>query len=608
MKRTKAMIRWFGNQELARKLIIINFILIVLPLSVMGYFAFSRFAQALEQKVGDYQLQTLKQLTLNLDTYMAELDRLTLMPYQYEQIIAFLESKREQGQALTLEEIKELNSFVSQVFLNGRIDIVGVSLFGESGASYVVLPESQYVTSYKLDENAQWLRNEQGGSGQSTFITTHEIQSTSGTIYSVFSIARELRSFDSGKKLGYIVIDVDPKVIHQILSQVTLGSREALFMADQSGAMIVGKEASTRPLEDITALLGNEADEGVTHSTISGERQLVAYVTSPITNWTTVGIVPVSELMKDSLIIRNSIMLFGIISVGLAMLMSVFLAFRITEPLRGLIKLMRKVERGDLLVSFPVKQWDEVGHLGKAFNTMVSKLSELGYLLYETEIREKDAQIAALQSKINPHFLYNTLGSISMYAEVEGNREVVRMTNNLSKLLRYSLSSQKERVNLRDELEHVKGYMTIQKMRYEERIEFQLDTDDSLLDCTVIPLIIQPIVENAINHGIDKGAGSGQIKLSCKIDQNVLRIIVEDDGIGMTEEQLGDIRRMLQHTKDIGGRTGNGLLNVHRRIVLHFGENYGLTLESMPYQGLKVMMTMPAIKEKPFIEEVAVHA
>jgi len=598
MKRVLAMIGWFKNQELARKLILINFILIVLPLSVMGYFAFTRFASTLEQKVGDYQLQTMKQLTLNLDTYMAELDRLTLMPYQYEQITAFLESKRVQGQALTLEEIKQLNSFVSQVFLNGRIDIVGVSLFGESGASYVVLPESQYVTTYRLDENAQWLQNENGGNGQSIFITTHNIQSTSGTVYPVFSIARELRSFDSGKKLGYIVIDVDPTVIHKMISQVTLGTKEALYIMDQDGGVVVGKNR-TMPQEALGSLYKGKAPEGVTHAALNGERQLVSYVTSSITNWTTVGIVPVSELMKDSLIMRNSIILFGVICMGLAMLMSVFLAFRITEPLRGLIRLMRKVERGDLLVSFPVKQWDEVGHLGKAFNTMVSKLSELGYLLYETEIREKDAQIAALQSKINPHFLYNTLGSISMYAEVDGNQEVVKMTNNLSRLLRYSLSSQKEHVNLEDELGHVLGYMTIQKMRYEDRIDFRLDRDETSLTCTVIPLIIQPIVENAINHGIDQGVGNGQITLTCKIEENVLRIVIEDDGIGMTEEQLADIRRRLLHSKDLGGSSGNGLLNVHRRIVLHYGESYGLMLESMPYQGLKVTMTFPAVFEKP---------
>lgn len=386
-----------------------------------------------------------------------------------------------------------------------------------------------------------------------------------------------------------------------------MGSREALYLTDQSGEIVVGKDRS-EPFERTIMPFESNLGEGVIHSKLSGEKQLVSYVQSSITKWTTVGIVPVSELMKDSLLIRNSIMLFGIISVGLAMLMSVFLAFRITEPLRSLIKLMRKVERGDLLVSFPVKQWDEVGHLGKAFNTMVSKLSELGYLLYETEIREKDAQIAALQSKINPHFLYNTLGSISMYAEVEGNQEVVTMTNNLSKLLRYSLSGQKEHVNLGDELNHVRGYMTIQKMRYEDRIDFQLENDEALLACRVIPLIIQPIVENAINHGIDKGVGSGKITLSYKIEDALLRIVIEDDGIGMTQEQLGAIRRRLMFTKDLGGKSGNGLLNVHRRIVLHYGESYGLMLESMPYQGLKVVMTLPVVLKKPDIEEGIAHA
>ncbi|CAM4320319.1 two-component system sensor histidine kinase YesM [Paenibacillus endophyticus] len=607
MKRISSMIGWFKNQELARKLILINFILVMLPLSIMGYFAFSRFAATLEQKVGDYQQQTMKQLTLNLDTYMAELDRLTLMPYQYEPIIAFLESKRDQGQALTLEEIKQLNGFVSQVFLNGRIDIVGVSLFGESGASYVVLPESQYVTTYKLDENAKWLKNEQMRNGQSTFIGTHNIQSTGGTIFPVFSIARELRSFDTGKKLGYIVIDVAPSVIHQILSQVTLGNRDAIYITDQNGGVVAGKEHA-QPIAAISSLLQDGELEGVTHAAVNGERQLVSFVTSSVTEWKTIGIVPVAELMKDSFLIRNSIMLLGIICVGLAMLMSVFLAFQITKPLRGLIKLMRKVEHGDLLVSFPVKQWDEVGHLGKAFNTMVSKLSELGYLLYETEIREKDAQIAALQSKINPHFLYNTLGSISMYAEVEGNQEVVKMTNNLSRLLRYSLNGQKERVSLKDELDHVRGYMTIQKMRYEERIDFQLESIEAALTCKVIPLIIQPIVENAINHGIDQGIGNGRISLSCRIDESLLRIVIEDDGIGMTEEKLSAIRRRLQYSKDLGGSSGNGLLNVHRRIVLHYGELYGLSLESMPYQGMKVILTLPAVHEELFKGREDIHA
>ncbi|MFB9329182.1 sensor histidine kinase [Paenibacillus aurantiacus] len=581
---------WFGNLALARKLILVQVLLIVLPLGAMGIFAFGSFAAKMEEQVGSYQLQTLKQVTLNIDTYMNELNRLSLMPYQYQEILDFLASSRTPGEPLTLAEIGQLNNFVSKVFLNGRVDIMGISLYGERGASYVVLPESQYMTTYQLDGSAEWLEQAKGKFGQPTFITTHEVQSTSGSVYQVFSIARELRSFDSGDTLGYIVIDIDPDAVRKLLAQVSMGSKESLYMTDGAGELVLRKEKTA-----VYSPLGKLAGEGVTHMNADGQSLLVAHVASAVTGWTTVGVVPVSELMKDSLVVRNSILLVGTICIGLAVLVSVVIAFRITRPLRMLRTLMRKVERGDLNVAFPVAQWDEVGQLGSAFNLMVSRLSELGYRLYETEIREKDAEIAALQSKINPHFLYNTLGSISMYAEVEGNREVVKMTNNLSRLLRYSLSGRKESVTLHDELEHVKGYMTIQKMRYEDRIDFRLEADESLYAYPVIPLMIQPIVENAINHGLDKGIGSGLIRLTCSQAQGVLSIVVEDDGIGMTGDRLSDMRERLSNDRDLGGTSGNGLMNVHRRVRLHYGEQYGLQLESMPFQGLKVTIRMPAM-------------
>lgn len=595
--RMRKVTEWIKNKELAKKLVMIYFVLIVVPLSIMIYFSLTIFSDKLEQKVGDYQLQTLKQLTLRMDAYMEELDRLTMMPYQYENIITFLNSKREHDQPLTLQEIKDLNSFVTQVFLNGRIDIVGVSLFGENGASYVVLPESQYVTNYSMDDKLTWLQQENSMDGRSIFTATHNIETVNGIQYPVFSIARELRVFDSGKKLGYIVIDVNPKFLQQILSEVTLGDREEIFVTTAEEELVAVKQKDTMRGE-LSGLWQHEELEGVTHADLEGERQQIAYVTSEITNWKTVGIVPVTELTKETVLIRNTLLIIGTACVVLAILFSTFLAYRITEPLRSLTKLMRKVERGDLLVTFPVKQWDEVGHLGHTFNMMVSRLSELGYLLYETEIREKDAQITALQSKINPHFLYNTLGSISMYAEIKGNREVVTMTNTLSRLLRYSLNGRKERVSLQDELNHVKGYMTIQQMRYEDRISFQLEVEDELMDCEVIPLIIQPIVENALNHGIDRGIGYGAIDLICRRDDNKLVVTVSDDGTGILEEELSRLQWKLNHSKDIGGSFGNGLLNVHRRIVLHYGEAYGLSLQNIEPSGLKVTISLPITTKK----------
>jgi two-component system sensor histidine kinase YesM len=135
--------------------------------------------------------------------------------------------------------------------------------------------------------------------------------------------------------------------------------------------------------------------------------------------------------------------------------------------------------------------------------------------------------------------------------------------------------------------------MTIQKMRYEERIRLEVNMDEETLGCKVIPLIIQPIVENALNHAIDKGVGTGLIRIQSAMENGNLKVVVEDDGIGLSAAQLDALRNRLKHSKDLGGTSGNGLLNVHRRILLHYGEPFGLSLESMPYQGLKVVFTLP---------------
>ncbi|WP_055107345.1 cache domain-containing sensor histidine kinase [Paenibacillus ihumii] len=591
IKQLRRGIQWLKNLKLAQKLILINSVLIVIPLGALGVYAFSSFRGTMEANVGESQLQTMKQITLNIDTYMEELNRLSLMPYQYQDILDYLASERKPGSSLSLEEISLLNNFVSKVFLNGRIDIMGVSLYGSKGASYVVMPESQYVTSYKLDEDAEWLKEAQGHFGEPIFLTTHELKPTSGSVYEVFSIVRELRSFDSGQTIGYIVLDVDPAVVGTILAQVQLGRNESLYITNAAGDIVISK-GSVVPGADGAA--ASFRGEGVTHLETNGERMLVSYATSELTQWTTVGAVPVSELMQDSVQVRNSIMIMGMVCIGSAMLFSVFTAYRITLPIRKLSRLMKKVEKGQLEVTFPVNQWDEVGQLGSAFNKMVSRLSELGYLLYETEIREKDAQIAALQSKINPHFLYNTLGSISMYAELEGSKEITTMTNNLSRILRYSLNAHQSGVVLKDEIEHIRSYMAIQKLRYDERLHFTLDIAAEAMDCAVIPLMIQPIVENSFKHGLDKGVGEGRISLAGGIQDGLLRLTVEDDGIGLTTAQLEHIRRQLAYSRDLGGETGNGLLNVHRRLVLCYGERYGLTIDSMPYRGVRVTLTIPA--------------
>jgi two-component system sensor histidine kinase YesM len=593
VRRLTAIVKKFKNLELAKKLIWINFLLIVLPLSIMSVISFSSFSGTMEDKIGNFQSQITEQVTANLDTYMNELDRLSLMPYQYPEVMKFLSTPKEPNRDMTLEQIEYLNTFVGQVFINGRIDIVSVSLFGEKGAGYMVLPETQYMTAFQLEQQSDWLSKTRGNQGKVTFIGTHEVKAR-GNVYQLFSVARQLRNFETNESVGYILIDIEPTIIRDILSEVNLENNANLYITDENGKLI----ASQQKFMELPQQLGTLNGSGLKKIDLFGKRQLVTYYTSPVTGWTTIGIVPVDELLEDTYLVRNTIIIISSICFGLALIASVVIAIRITNPIRRLGRLMKRVENGDLKVVFPIHTEDEIGQLGSAFNRMVAELSELGYRLYETELREKDAQISALQSKINPHFLYNTLGSISMFAEVEGNKEVVQMTNSLSKLLRYAISGTKDKVQFHEELEHVKGYMVIQKIRYEDRLHFEVDIDEELLHYYVIRLFLQPIVENAINHGIDRGNGQGRIQLvgNKEADRMILKVI--DNGHGMTSEKLELLRNRLRNKTDAEGPTGNGLINVHRRIILQYGEAYGLDLESMPYSGTKVTITLPLMTTK----------
>jgi two-component system sensor histidine kinase YesM len=231
---------------------------------------------------------------------------------------------------------------------------------------------------------------------------------------------------------------------------------------------------------------------------------------------------------------------------------------------------------------------------------MVSRLNELGFRLYESELREKHSQIAALQNQINPHFLYNTLGSISMYAEIQGNAEVVEMTNNLSSLLRYSISSDQSDVTLGQELAHVEGYMAIQQIRYGPKLQYVVRIDPDLLSNQMLRLSLQPLVENCIIHGFERGRGKGCIRITGQQLDGDIELCIEDDGKGMQPEQLIDLLHKLQdapipNTSKIGG---HGLVNVHRRIALRFGEKYGIRIESEVTKGTKIVVRLPLLPNK----------
>ncbi|OCT13882.1 hypothetical protein A8709_17495 [Paenibacillus pectinilyticus] len=575
------------------KLIIMSAIFIAVPLGIASYLTFTSYSASIQKNTGKYQMDVVKELTANIDTYMNELNLLTLMPYQAPQIMKYLEVETQTpGTDLTFNDRVTIEDFTKRVFANGRVDISGLTLYRIRGANkFMARAEEQASYSVSDVKNEVWY-DKASKTGKVVYLGTFS-KNAYDTTNQVYSFARRIRSVDTGVDLGYLVIDVDKNVIRNKIEAIS-NDKKNLLIVDNEGAMIYKSMSSGPEIEQINQFKGS----GTVVYKQTKDAELLSYYTSPLTGWTMIEMVPLAILLQDTVYVRNYIIGIGAVCLVLAIIIFTVLALRITNPIGELRTLMKKVVVGDLDVSIPIRSRDEIGQLSQSFNIMVSKLSDLGYRLYESEIREKNAQISALQSQINPHFLYNTLGSISMYAEIQGNKEVVKMTNHLSKLLRYSINSHQSQVPLHRELEHVTGYMAIQQIRFEDKIKFHVDVEPELLNYSVIRFILQPIVENSIVHGIDKGNGYGTINLiGKKVDHHML-IQIQDDGAGMSAVQLQRvIDRKFEITTVEDGDGGTGLMNVHRRIALRYGNQYGVKIESNLKQGTTISLTLPLIED-----------
>jgi two-component system sensor histidine kinase YesM len=256
---------------------------------------------------------------------------------------------------------------------------------------------------------------------------------------------------------------------------------------------------------------------------------------------------------------------------------------------------MKMIEKGNFDTQVDVNSSNEIGQLGLRFNRMTAKIKELMLQNVQEQELKRKSELKALQAQINPHFLYNTLDSIIWMAEVNKSKEVVLMVSSLAKLFRLSLSKGDEIIPIRNEIEHIKSYLTIQKMRYKDKLDFEIQVDDHILSYKTIKIILQPLVENSIYHGIKNKDGVGLIRITGTQVGNKIVLSVIDNGIGMTPETL---EALLQKPVPSEQGSGMGVNNVNQRIKLYYGEEYGLQYESEPGQGTTVHIWLP-MREQP---------
>ena len=280
--------------------------------------------------------------------------------------------------------------------------------------------------------------------------------------------------------------------------------------------------------------------------------------------------------------------------------LTVFLSYQIplsiTRPLKKLNVVTKQVAKGNLAVRSDVKTGDELGMLSDSLNTMIDKINELLEQVTKEQVRLRKAEFELLQSQINPHFLYNTLDAIIWLAEAGEQKRVVSMVRSLSEFFRTSLNQGKDIISVKEELLHVRSYLEIQQVRYQDILNYEIDVPEELGRYRIPKITIQPLVENALYHGIKNKRGSGKIEIRGKQEEQQFVIEIEDNGIGISKERLWQVQEGIQR-KVLTGKDIYGLYNVNERIRLNFGESYGIAIESIYGEGTVVRIVLPYQEE-----------
>lgn len=584
-------------KSIQTNMMLASVLLIVMTIIVMSVASYYLSKEAVQSSAQVYTTELVKQVYNNIKSYVNGMKYMSDLVSGNQTIQDYLSREKFDSLAEEEEYKRTISTFLESMLVS-RTDITSVSIFGYngqfvSGNSELELNPNIDITSF------DWFKNARESEGKYAISSSHVQPLFKGSYPWVVSLSRELISKDGRKKLGVFLVDLNFSVMNDMFKDIKLGQRGYLFIVDSYGNIVYHPQQqliySNLKYEMIDKVLETEND---TFTSDEGGKRRIYTVQDSEFGWKIVGVSYVNEVVGNQKEVMLSLIVLGIVCIVMANIISFLLSLRISQPIKQLQNYMKEVEKGNFNIHVPVSDTIEIGRLAFAFNIMVGKIKELMSQVVRDQEQKRKSEMNALQAQINPHFLYNTLDSIIWMAESNKSQEVVLMTSALARLFRTSISKGKELVTIETELEHITNYLKIQKMRYRNKLDYHIDISENIRDYLTIKVILQPIVENAIYHGIKMKRGPGLITITSEETENDLILKVEDNGNGMDEETL---RTLLLPTSGTDNGKGVGVRNVNERLKLYFGIQYGLSYKSTLGEGTVVSIRFP--KSLPRVED-----
>ena len=413
----------------------------------------------------------------------------------------------------------------------------------------------------------------------------------------VYSLFQLLGTPDSAVN-GIVMFNISKEYFDNLLSAGSLQDHSLLALISADGVSAFRDEDAALPAELQNAVLSQPEPHGQLRLKMDGEYYHISYDTLSTSHWRIASVIPEDELLSGVTKARHTLMLEGLLLSLAFLIISALFANRLVRPLRRLTSRISKV--GTQSVTFDVRTDDEIGMLNDGLDHMMQRIDELNQRVRTESENKRIAEISILQAQIHPHFLYNTLYDIQQLCAMDDTATAAEMVEKLALFYRIGVSRGKKRIPLREELRHVESYLSIQHLRYPEVFEYVIDASPELLEETVLKLTLQPLVENALYHGVKlRTEPGGRIVISARADGSDLLLTVSDNGVGIPQEKLIALRAELDEA--VFSETVShsyGLRNVHNRLRLRWGEGYGLTLESIEDEGCTVTARLPLLSER----------
>ena len=469
-------------------------------------------------------------------------------------------------------------------------------LLDEYGNPVLGLPSAESKKTCRLTSMDWFNQARTAGLGETVFSRPHVQNLYPGEYPWVVSVTRKVRYWqDDLPHTGILMADMRLEPLEDICRSVTLGDNGYLYILDDSGNIIYHPEQKLMSLELISE------ENILSEDTQSEDQSMVLAQTIEGTNWKLTASVTSDDVAKYSTAFISRVTWVVIALMAGVLLVALWLSMRIVQPLTDIQVSMQRIERNldDNRMSLPEEGFAEYASLAHSYNVMLRRIRGLMQETVDRQEQLRRMEIGALQEQINPHFLYNTLDSIVRVMETGRTPEAIEMVQALAKLFRLSINNGDYFLTVEQEMDYARNYLTIQQVRYKKRFKYELYMDESIKDLPCPKIILQPLIENSLKHGMSDMPGCTLIVRARQEGYNIV-LSVEDDGLGIPPEKLKKLQEMLRDDSNImvkKSRYGIGLRNTNRRIKLLYGSDYGLTIESEVEERTCVTITFP--KHRP---------